>query len=114
MSKPIDNPKRRRLLVTSLAAMASVPLGASLLGRQAFAADMPKLSQDDPTAKALKYHNDATKAPRTAKAGTAAEKQFCHNCQFIQSDSGAWRPCQIFPGKEVNADGWCASWMAKM
>jgi hypothetical protein len=114
MSKTIENPKRRRLLITSLAAMASVPLGTSLLGSQAFAADMPELSEDDPTAKALKYHSDATKAPRTDKAGTAADKQFCHNCQFVKADSGALRPCQIFPGKLVSANGWCASWMAKM
>jgi hypothetical protein len=29
----------------------------------------------------------------------------------VKSDSGEWRPCQIFPGKAVNANGWCSSWM---
>lgn len=111
MSKSIENPRRRRVLAISLAALASVPLGSSLLGRRAIAADMPHLSEDDPTAKSLKYHHDATEAPRAAKAGTPAEEQFCKNCRFIQSDSGTWRGCQIFPGKAVNANGWCSSWM---
>ncbi len=52
-------------------------------------------------------------APRTERAGTPPGEQFCHNCRFIQTESGEWRPCQIFPGKAVHETGWCASWTAK-
>ncbi|MDH5620575.1 MAG: high-potential iron-sulfur protein [Gammaproteobacteria bacterium] len=29
------------------------------------------------------------------------------------NDGDEWRPCQIFPGKVVNAAGWCSVWAAK-
>lgn len=109
MEKSAMNP-RRRVLIGSLATLASVPLLNLILPRQSEAGELPHLSLDDPTAKALHYHPDATQAERTDKSGTPANKQFCHNCRFVQSDSGQWRPCQIFPGKAVNADGWCSSW----
>lgn len=105
--------KRRRALLGGLAALASVPLLNTILSAEALAADLPQLMEDDPTAKALQYHHDATAAPRTDKMGTPAKDQFCHNCQFVQAASGQWRPCQIFPGKAVNENGWCASWTLK-
>ncbi|MEO0998904.1 MAG: High potential iron-sulfur protein, partial [Pseudomonadota bacterium] len=43
----------------SAASVAAV-LGTSVLGRRAVAEDMPRLSEDDPTAVALKYVHDAT------------------------------------------------------
>ena len=30
-----------------------------------------------------------------------------------QAAEGEWRPCSLFPGKAVNANGWCASWTLK-
>jgi len=108
----IEN-KRRRVLLAGMVALAGVPLFNTILSAQALAADLPHLSEDDPSAKALKYHHDATAAPRADKAGTPAKDQFCHNCQFIQATSGTWRPCQIFPGKAVNENGWCMSWVHK-
>jgi High potential iron-sulfur protein len=113
MSKTIDNSQRRRVLFAAVAAAASAPFARNLLGAQTEAAALPHLSEDDPTAKALHYHSDATQAPRVDKPGAPAQSQFCHNCRFVQSDSGEWRPCQIFPGKAVNANGWCASWVAR-
>jgi hypothetical protein len=111
MHKNIANPQRRRALFTMVAAIACTPLIKLIPGNQAIAAELlPHLAEDDPTAKALNYHHDATAAPRVDKSGVAAKDQFCHNCALIQSDSGDWRPCQIFPGKAVNANGWCSSW----
>lgn len=107
----VDN-KRRRFL-GSMAALAGVPLLGTIYSAQALAAGLPHLSENDPTAMALHYHNDAAKAPRKDKPGTPAKDQFCHNCMFVKANSGAWRPCQIFPGKDVNANGWCASWTHK-
>jgi hypothetical protein len=106
---PVDN-KRRNILFTAVAAIMAMPFFKHLIARPA-RAELQHLSEDDPAAKALHYKQDATKAERTDKAGVPAQEQFCHNCTFIQSDSGDWRPCQIFPGKAVNANGWCLSWM---
>ncbi len=106
---PVDF-TRRRVLLGTVATIASAPLVNVLLTPRAIAAELQHLSPDDPTAKALNYHNDASEAPRADRAGTPADEQFCHNCQFVQSQTGDWRPCQIFPGKAVNANGWCSSW----
>ena len=101
----------RRALLRAAVAMATVPLVRSLPA--AGAGNLPHLSETDPMAKALKYHHDAAAAPRSDRPGTPAAEQYCHNCRFIQSESGEWRPCQIFPGKAVNTNGWCTSWVEK-
>jgi hypothetical protein len=80
---------------------------------QAAAAELPHLTPDDPTAAALGYVNDATKVdPKqnpTYQAG-----QVCHTCLQLQGTDGQpWRPCTIFPGKLVNANGWCRTWIKK-
>jgi hypothetical protein len=113
MTKINVNIQRRRLLVGAAASIATVPFIKGMLGSPAYAVELPHLEEDNATAKALKYRHDATAAPRVDKAGIPADKQFCHNCQFINANSGQWRPCQIFPGKAVNADGWCVSWNKK-
>jgi hypothetical protein len=104
---------RRRTILGGLAAVAGIPFFKTLISSPAHAAELPHLSEDDTMAKALHYHQDASTAPRTDKGGTAAADQFCHNCRFVQSEAGTWRPCQIFPGKAVNENGWCTSWMNK-
>ncbi|HNP36878.1 MAG TPA: high-potential iron-sulfur protein [Woeseiaceae bacterium] len=82
-------------------------------GREARAADMPHLTEDDPMAKAMKYtHDFSTVDPATRT--NPAEEQHCANCALVQGNDGEeWRPCQIFPGKLVNADGWCSVWAPK-
>jgi hypothetical protein len=83
------------------------------------AADAPAnaVAADDPTAVALKYSADATKADRAAAArpGMAANEQRCANCQFMQAaqTSGDWTVCTLFPGKMVSVNGWCSSWTLK-
>lgn len=112
MSKMPENPQRRRALFTAIITIAGMPFAKGVFSTRAEAAELPHLNEDDSTAKILNYHHDATKAPRADKSGVRpAQEQFCHNCRFIQSDSGEWRPCQLFPGKAVNANGWCASWI---
>jgi hypothetical protein len=113
MNKPTIDTRRRRMLLGAATVLASLPLTRLITDARAAAEALPHLAEDDPMAKALKYHNDATAAPRAEKSGVAAGEQFCHNCRFIQADSGDWRPCQIFPGKAVNANGWCTSWMQR-
>lgn len=112
MSEKFDQSRRNAIRVV-LTGMASIPLASLVGGRFAVAADLPHLEESDPAAKALQYVHDASKANRTDKGGVAASEQYCHNCQFIQAESGEWRPCALFPGKAVAADGWCISWAPK-
>ena len=82
-------------------------------GREAQAEDMPKLSEDDPMAKGMRYVHDAGAVDPATRANPA-EVQNCANCALIQGEDGAeWRPCQIFPGKLVAAAGWCSVWAPK-
>ena len=82
-------------------------------GSEARAQDMPKLTEDDAMAMAMKYTNDATSVDPATRANPTAD-QVCANCALVQGDEAAeWRPCQIFPGKVVNSKGWCSVWAPK-
>lgn len=77
------------------------------------AQDMPKLEESDPVAQSLKYVHDASTVDPASRANPAPE-QNCANCALIQGNDGdEWRPCQIFPGKLVAAEGWCSVWAPK-
>ena len=82
-------------------------------GREAVASDLPQLAEDDSMAVAMKYTHDASTVDAASRPNPAAE-QNCANCALVQgADGDAWRPCQIFPGKAVNANGWCSVWAPK-
>jgi hypothetical protein len=81
--------------------------------REAQAADLPHLSAEDPTAKALGYHED-NKTVEKAKFATYAAGQQCSTCMQFQGKPGdAFGGCNIFAGKAVNANGWCQVWVKK-
>ena len=116
--------RRRAAVQTLLGGLASLPLLS--LARTAAAQgaapppegweSFPRVDEaTDPTAIALNYKHDATAADRAgaAKPGAPPEQQTCANCQLIQTDAGEWRPCSLFPGKLVAANGWCSSWVLK-
>jgi hypothetical protein len=72
------------------------------------AADAPLLSPSDPAAKKLKYTEDASKVKE-------AGSNKCSSCVLYQgTDSSQQGPCQIFPGKQVKAAGWCTSWAPQL
>lgn len=99
----------RRALLKKLAIGVSVLPLLDLSVSEAFAAGDPLVSLDDPTAKALKYTEDASKAT-DAKPGSK-----CGTCALYKGAAGsAQGPCAIFPGKQVKAAGWCASWSPKV
>ena len=101
---------RRKFLKLSAVAAAGT---FAVSGREALAQDLPQLSEDDPTAKAMKYTHDASTVDPGSRNNPAAD-QTCANCALIQGNDGdAWRPCQIFPGKAVAAAGWCSVWAPK-
>jgi High potential iron-sulfur protein len=104
---PVDRSRRRLLQKFSLAAPL-IPLAAYQLRAEA-AAEVPLLSPDAKGAKAVNYVEDATKA-QGAVPGSS-----CANCALYQGHSGAPSgPCQIFPGKQVKASGWCSTWAPQM
>jgi High potential iron-sulfur protein len=106
MERVIDV-SRRRLLKAVTLSVAVAPV-AWLPVATAVAAASPVVTEDDPTAKALKYVSDASKAPG-AKPGSQ-----CANCSNYQGAAGsAQGGCLLFPGREVQASGWCSSWTAK-
>ena len=100
---------RRQFIQLSAVAAAGCMLRP---GQEAHAQDMPKLEESDPIAQSLKYVHDASTVDPASRANPAAE-QNCANCALIQGDDAEWRPCQIFPGKLVNNNGWCSVWAPK-
>ncbi len=104
MSNETDIESRRRFLkVAAGTTVAAVVMGG--LPRFSRAADLPALSESDPTAKALSYVESAAKSTNAKhKAGDD-----CANCQFYTGGASGRGPCQLFPGKSVNAKGWCVS-----
>ena len=99
---------RRRLLQRLALGTAALPLAAAGM-RHALAAAAPLLSVNAAEAKAVKYVEDA----KDAAGATPGSK--CANCGLYQGPEGSTRgPCQLFPGKEVKASGWCSSWAPQM
>lgn len=106
-SRDSVNGRRRALLGAAVSTAVLVPLSGLVPPRAAQAAAMTRLSETDAPAQALSYVQDATRA--THKSYEPG--QLCSNCNLIQGDTGEWRPCQIFRGKLVNENGWCAAWV---
>jgi hypothetical protein len=87
--------------------------GALAPAFEAQAADAPHLSPDDPLAQGLGYSEDA-KAVDKKKFPSYVAGQICSSCQNLQGSAGQpYRPCTIFQGKVVNANGWCAAYQKK-
>jgi hypothetical protein len=101
---------RRKFIQLSAAAAAGVMVAPN---RKAEAQDMPQLEESDPMAQAMKYVHDSSSVDAGSKTNPAPDQR-CSNCALVQgADGDAWRPCQIFPGKVVNANGWCSVWAPK-
>lgn len=96
----------------ALAALATAA-GTLVCAGAARAADAPHLQPADPTAQALSYFEDGSKVD-AKKFPTYKPEQRCNNCLQLQGKAGdAWRPCNLFPGKLVNANGWCKVYIKK-
>ena len=99
----------RRGFVKATGAAATVitaGFGTSAIG----STDLPKVSEDDPMAKALGYVHDA----RKVDAAQRFSDRFCNNCALYAGKADAeWAKCSIFPGKVVAGEGWCRSWIPK-
>ena len=100
---------RRQLLQGALAGIAAVPAASMFAG----SASAATLSETDPTAKSLGYVADAKKVNAAANPNYKPG-QHCANCMQYTGKAGtASGPCNIFPGKDVAAAGWCKVWVLK-
>lgn len=95
--------RRRFLKVAAGTTAAAVVMGG--LPRFAIAADLPHVTDADPTAKALAYVEDASKSTNPKRK----PGDDCANCQFYSGGASGYGPCALFPGKSVAAKGWCVS-----
>jgi High potential iron-sulfur protein len=88
-------------------------VAAAKLGATEAAATVPHVTDKDPMAVALGYIADVAKIdPKKTPTWKAAQK--CSNCLQLQGKVGdAFRPCNLFPGKLVSANGWCKAYVKK-
>lgn len=100
------NSSTRRTFIMTLVAGSGALAASAARAQQA-------LSTTDPQAVALGYTTD-TKTVDAKKYPNHAASQDCGNCMHYQgkpdADTG---PCQIFGGKLVHRQGWCAAWVKK-
>lgn len=109
---------RRRFLKLGLSGIAALPvMAAAPVAALASESGAPLVDESDPSAVALGYVHDATKADVSRfpkRTGDAGSRQFCHNCSLYQAAGETGEgPCSIFPGKSVKAAGWCNAWVPK-
>ena len=96
----------RRKFLAATGGLALIPL----ISRLVMAAG--KVPLDDPTAKALKYVEDASLASgRVDKMGVAGADQLCSNCRFYSQPNDGWGPCALFQNRLVAGNGWCTGWV---
>lgn len=106
---------RRTVIKNALAGLATLPGAAALIDEAAAAAQTsaPHLDEKDPLAVAMAYVHDAKKVDPN-KTPQYKPGSICANCLQITGKEGdEWRGCNIFPGKLVNAKGWCKVWVPK-
>ena len=103
----------RRTFLKQLGAASAVALIPAINAQTAQAAGI--VPEDDPTAKALRYVEDAEKATRTDKMGVKGSDQVCTNCRFygLVEEKDDWGSCQLFQNRLVAGPGWCAGWVPK-
>ena len=71
------------------------------------------VAESDSQATALGYKADATKVDKTKQPKYAAG-QHCGNCQLFQGKEGdANGPCPLFAGNLVSSKGWCSAYTKK-
>jgi hypothetical protein len=98
----------RREILTALIAGSALSAGA--VG----GATPAKVDQTDSLAKALGYISDAKRVDKAANPQYQAGAT-CSGCSWYQGKPAdpAGGPCTFFPGKNVEANGWCHMWAKK-
>lgn len=74
----------------------------------------PKLTvhSDDPVARAVLYYPNSNNVPTNHPlAATHQPSQTCATCVHVRGKAGDNpRKCPTFPGRLINAEGWCSLW----
>jgi High potential iron-sulfur protein len=103
----------RRDALKGLTLAAGALLVANKAQRAVADAGTPHLLPTDSQAVALAYHEDSSKVDVKAFPNYKPDQK-CSTCLQLQGKVGdPWRPCNIFPGKLVNANGWCRVYVKK-
>jgi len=100
---------RRQLLQTAIAGLAAVPAATLLAGT----AGAEMLAETDATAKSLGYVADAKRVDPKANPNSKTGQKGPNCLQNTGKAGAASGPCNIFPGKDVAAAGWCKVWVLK-
>ena len=103
---------RRTTLKASAAAI--VGRGTSRL-QTAEANPLPHLTDANPAAASLEYTEDASTVD-ARKYPQHKSDQRCANCRYFEISAiagGPYAPCKLYPGNTVNANGWCAGYVAR-
>jgi len=100
--------ERRRFLNLCAGAIA-----VAFAAKNSPAAELPHLAPSDPAASALGYVEDSIKVNDT-KYPQHAPAQSCTTCKQFTSQGGGYGSCLIFPGKAVNARGWCSVYVPQI
>jgi hypothetical protein len=104
-------PDRRDFLKDGSIVLLS--LAAPLRAACAQAQALPRLAEDDPQARKLGYHHSSAKVDRKRFA-SHRRGQDCDDCLHYKGrPRDPWGPCDLFPGKAVNAKGWCIEFALK-
>jgi hypothetical protein len=111
MAETVSRRARRRFLKLASAGLAVAPFCGTCVTRLAHAQE--RVEEDEELAQQLGYKHDASQVDLN-EWPDYQEGHICANCQLFHGEDGAeWGPCDIFGGKEVNAKGWCMSWIEK-
>lgn len=106
----IQDKNRRSFVKFSVTTLFTLPILTTL--NTALANDADKLSEDDPTAKALGYKEDTANVDFNSFPNHN-DDQICKGCILYQGDDPDWGGCGAFPGKKVAGQGWCAAFAPK-
>ena len=105
---------RRRLLQTVVVAPVVMTGCATTVTEEATVTEeeVPLLRATDPVARSLAYFPNTRDVPAdNPLAATHDVNQKCANCVHGRGSAGPGRiQCPTFPGRTVNADGWCSLW----
>ena len=106
---PSSTVSRRDLLGSALG-LTVAGVAVTLVPRGGYASELPALSEDNPTAKALGYVIDASSLDTSVRGNDVNN---CANCNFYPEPTLASAPCPLFPGHSVAQQGWCKGWVAR-
>jgi hypothetical protein len=103
---------RRTLLKNALVGLAALP-ASGLIREAAAQGALPHVDEKETLAVSLDYVHDVKKVD-PSKTPQFKPGSHCANCvQLTGKEGDEWRPCNLFPGKLVNANGWCKVWVPK-